>query len=120
MGAKDEPLDGRGDSGRVEGCGEAGGAVGGCAGGRLAGDGSPHHAVLQGGGGAAVAARGAHALPQRARCPCQCAAKMAALPVSAAKMAAFHTAATSAAAPAAAHVDARSRNGVIVSVSRSF
>ncbi len=58
MGAEDEPLDGRGDTGRGEGGGEAGGAVGGGAGRwRLAGDGSPHHAVLQGGCRVAVAAR---------------------------------------------------------------
>ena len=58
VGAEDEPLDGRGDTGRGEGGGEAGGAVGGGAGRwRLAGDGSLHHAVLQGGGGVAVAAR---------------------------------------------------------------
>ena len=46
MGAEDELLDGRGEAGR---------AVGGRAGGRLAGDGSPHHSVLQGCGGCAVA-----------------------------------------------------------------
>ena len=41
-----EPMDGRGVEGRVEGCGVAGGAVGGCAGGqRLAGDGSPHRSA---------------------------------------------------------------------------
>ena len=43
VGAEDEPLDGRGDTGRGEGGGIVGGAVGGGAGGwRLAGDGSPH------------------------------------------------------------------------------
>ena len=75
MGAEDEPLDGRGDTGRAEGGGEAGGAVGGGAGGwRLAGDGSPHHAVLQGGCGVAVAARAGRA-PYQSRqdggCPSQ-------------------------------------------------
>ena len=44
MGAEDEPLDGRGDTGRAEGRGDAGGAEGGRAGGRLAGDGSPYPA----------------------------------------------------------------------------
>ena len=66
MGAEGEPLDGRGDTGRVEGRGEAGGAVGGgVGGGRLAGDGSPHHAVLQGGGGGAVATGKMPVVPMR-------------------------------------------------------
>ena len=48
MGAEDEPLDGRGDQGYVEGRGGVEGAVGRCDdGGRLAGDGSPHHAVTR-------------------------------------------------------------------------
>ena len=71
----DEPLDGGRDTGRAEGGGVAGGAVGGGAGRwRLAGDGSPHHAVLQGGGGVAVAARAGRA-PYQSRqdggCPSQ-------------------------------------------------
>ena len=79
MGAEGEPLNGCGDTGRAEGGGEAGGAVGEGTGVRLVGDGSPHHAVLQGGGG--DVATGKCPLPQ--------------------------SAATSAAAPAAARVDAR-------------
>ena len=69
--------------------------MGGCAGGwRLAEDGSPHHVVLQGGSGVAVAARVGRA-PYRRRqdggCPSQGAVARGARPTRAAKMAAPHT-----------------------------